>query len=257
MIATRPKPAISTDSNHVHVKYLLHRDKASGSILAGSSVLSGDSLCQPFDACPNRNLFQQYFGLEFYHNGHTFVRAILTYQFTRCFDLGDKLQYRLSHENNKFGLDASMPAKSSAWIFEQVHSHLIHLHDLNSEVFSPNQFAAPAATIQTLVNGAVCTRLPSQERWIQAYNNDVDLCALWELVLNPSTINNQSLAKVNHIYRGPLRQSLISIENYMLITKEPIGGGHRHIGVCNWSHKSCQIYFLLHSTPMLWLWVVI
>ena len=51
-----------------------------------------------------------------------------------------------------------------AWIFEQVHSHLVHLGDANSEVYSPDQFAAPAATIQTIVNGAVCTSLPSQER---------------------------------------------------------------------------------------------
>jgi hypothetical protein len=37
-------------------------------------------------------------------------------------------------------------------------------------------------------------------------------------------INNQSLAKVNHNYCRPLRQSLISVENDMLIMKEPIGG---------------------------------
>ncbi len=224
MIATTPKPAISTDSNHVHVKYHLHRDNANGSILAGSSVLSGDSLCPSFEACPNRNLFQQYFGLEFHHDGHTYVCAILTYKFTCCFDLIDKLQYRLSHKDYKFGLDASMPAKTSAWILEQVHSHLVHLRDSNSKVFSPNQFAAPAATIQTLVNGAVCTRLPSWDQWLQAYNNDVELCALRELVLNPSAFNNQSLVKVNHNYRGPLRQSLISVENDMLIMKESIGG---------------------------------
>jgi hypothetical protein len=175
-------------------------------------VLSGDSLCPSFEACPNRNLFQQYFGLEFHHDGHTYVRAISTYKFMRCFNLVDKLQYRLSHEDYKFGLNASMPAKTSAWIFEQVHSHLVHLRDLNSKVFSPNQFAALAATIQTLVNGAVCTLLPSRDRWLQAYNNDVEFCALRELVLNPSAINNQSLVKVNHNYPRPLRQSLISVK---------------------------------------------
>ena len=77
-----------------------------------------------------------------------------------------------------YGLDASMPSKTSAWIFEQVHSHLVHLRDANSEVFSPDQFAAHAATIQTLVNGAVCNTLPSRERWLQAYNNDLELRAV-------------------------------------------------------------------------------
>jgi hypothetical protein len=43
-------------------------------------------------------------------------------------------------------------------------------------------------------------------------------------VLNPSKITNKSLANVNHNYRGPLRQSLIVIENDMLILHEPIIG---------------------------------
>jgi hypothetical protein len=97
MIAST-QPAICTNSSHVHDKYHLHRDNANGSILAGSSVLSGDSLCPPFEACPNQNLFQQYYGLEFHHDGHTHVRAISTYEFPCCFNLVVKLQYRLSHK---------------------------------------------------------------------------------------------------------------------------------------------------------------
>ncbi len=187
-------------------------------------MLLGDSLCPPFEACPNQNLFQHYFGVEFHHDGHTYDRAISTYEFTHCFGLLDRLQYPLSHESYKFGLDASMPARTSAWLFEQVHSHLVYLRDSNSKMFSPNQFAAPAATIQTMVNGAICTRLPSRERWLQAYQNDVELSAVCELVLNPSLICNQSLLKVNHNNRRPLRQSLISVKDDMLILKEPIGG---------------------------------
>jgi hypothetical protein len=90
----------------------------------------------------------------------------------------EQLQYRLSHANYKHSLDALMPSKTSAWIFEQVHSHLVHLQDANREVFSPDQFAATAATIQTLVNGAVCTTLSSCGRWLQAYNNDLELRAV-------------------------------------------------------------------------------
>jgi hypothetical protein len=172
MIGSTPKPPISTNSSLINIRYHLHHDNANGSILASSSVLSGDSHCPPFKACPNQNLFPQYYGLEFHHDGHTYIRKISTYEFTYCFNLVDKLQYRLLHERYKYGLNASMPAKTSAWIFEQVHSHLVHLRDSNSEVFSPNQFAALAATIQTLVNGAVYTCLPSRDQWLQAYNND-------------------------------------------------------------------------------------
>jgi hypothetical protein len=71
-------------------------------------------------------------------------------------------------------------------------------------VFSPNQFAAPAATIQTLVNGAICARLPSHDRWVKAYANDSKLLVIRELILNPSKICNESLSKVNYNYRGAL-----------------------------------------------------
>ncbi len=224
MIASMPKPAVSTNCQFVNIKCHLHRGNANSSILAGSSVLSGESLCPPFEACPNQNLFQHYFGIKFHHDGHTYVRAISTYKFTCCFGLLKRLQYRLLHESYKFGLSTSMPSKMSAWLFEQVHSHLVNLRDSNSKVFLPNQFTAPAATIQTLVNGVICTCLPLQERWLEAYHNDVELSAVHNLVLNPSLICNQSLSKVNNNYRGPLRQLLISVEDNMLILKEPIGG---------------------------------
>jgi hypothetical protein len=163
----------------------------------------------------------------------------------------DQIQYRLSHANYKHGLDASMPLKTSTWIFEQVHSHLVHLRDENSKVFSPDQFAAPAATIQTLDNGAVCATLPSCERWIQAYNNDLELRAVREFVLNPSTISIKALAEVNHNYRGTLRQSNILVENDMLIMSEPIAG--------TWSYTRLQLvprelqnilFVAFHTNPM-------
>jgi len=149
---------------------------------------------------PTRTCFSRFFGIKFHHDSHTYVCAISAYEFTCCFNLTEQIQYCLSHDKYKYGLDASMPAKTSAWIFEQVHSHLVHLRDANSKVFSPDQFAAPAATIQTLVNGAVCTTLPLREQWLQAYNNDVELCTVWEFVLNLSMINNKALAEVNHNY---------------------------------------------------------
>jgi hypothetical protein len=191
-------------------------------ILAGSSVLSGDSVCPPFETCPNQNLFQQLFGLELHHDGHTYICAISTYEFGRCFNLINKVQYHMSHERYKFSLDAAMPGRTSVWIFEHVHSHLVYLCNSNSKIFLPKLFAMPAAPNQTLVNGPICTCLPSKERWIQAYANDTKLCTVQDLALNPFTITNQTLSKVNHNYCSPLYHSLISVEEDMLILREPI-----------------------------------
>jgi hypothetical protein len=161
IIATVPQPADASTSPSVKIMYYLHQDDQDCSIFAGTSVLSPGSLCPPFESCPNHNLFQNYFGIKFCHDGSTYVCAMSTYEFTQCFGLIEQIQYWLSHEQHRFSLDASMPDCMSAWLFEQVHSHLVCIRDDNSEVFSPNQFAALASTIQTLVNGTICLRLPS------------------------------------------------------------------------------------------------
>jgi hypothetical protein len=222
MTTTTPKLVNNSSAVGVVIKYHLHCNDSNKSILAGSSVLSEDGLCPPFESCPNQNLFHQYIGLKFHHDGHTYVHAISTYKFTHCFNLIKKIQYRLSHKQYKFVLDALMPGRTSAWLFKQVHSHLVNLRDSNSKTFSPNQFAAPAATIQTLVNGAICTHLPSRKCWVQAYTNNTELCAVRNLAVNPSLITSKTLATVHHNYRGPLRQLLISVKADTLILQEPI-----------------------------------
>ena len=116
-------------------------------------------------------------------------------------------------------------------------------------MFSPNQFAASAATIQTLISGAICTCLPSKELWVQAYANDSELCAMHELALNPSLINTQTLSKVNHNFRGPLRQSLISVEDDILIFCEPLSGCDLYMHL-TWFHVSCIASYSLPSTEI-------
>jgi hypothetical protein len=114
MVASAPKQVDSGALPHATIKYNLHRVGEDANIHAGSSVLSTNGLCPPFEACPNRNLFQHLFGIEFHHNGYTYVRAISSFEFARCFNLVESIQYCLSHKQHKYGLDASMPAKTSA-----------------------------------------------------------------------------------------------------------------------------------------------
>ncbi len=248
MIVSAPKQAKLDSITPIVILYHLHRADNDTSILARSGILFSSSLCPPFEACPTRNLFQHFFGIEFHFDGHTYVCAISTFEFARCFNLIENIQYRLSHEKYHFGMDVSMPARTSAWIFQQVHSQLVFLCNSNCEVFSPNQFAAPAATIQNLINGAVCTRLPSRERWLSAYNNDVELCVIRKLVLNRSLICSKRLSEVNHNYRGPLRQSQISIEDGMLILHEPICGSTLYMHLQQVPQEMYNILFIAFHT---------
>jgi hypothetical protein len=131
MIVGTPKPAKSDSAPPVVVKYNLHRAGADTTILAGSSIVSTSGLCPPFKACPNQNLFQQFFGIKFNFDNHTYVCDISTFEFACCFNLINSIQYRISHEKYWHGLDASMPARTSPWLFGQVHSHLLFFRDFN------------------------------------------------------------------------------------------------------------------------------
>ena len=212
--------------------------------MAGSSVLSSGGLCPPFESCPNQNLFQQFFGIEFIYDGHTNIRAISTYEYPHCFGLVESIQYHLSHEKHKFGLDTSMPGRTLTWLFKQIHSHLVCLCNTNSKVFSPNQFTAHA-------DQRCNEHLSSFEGTLGSgpYANDSKLCAVRELALNPSLINTQTLSKVNHNFRGPLRQSLISVEDDMLIFCEPLSGWDLYMHL-TWFHVSCIASYSLPSTEI-------
>jgi hypothetical protein len=119
-----------------------------------------------------------------------------------------------------------MPAFTSAWLFTQVHApHLVYFRDSNCKIFSPNQFAAPATTIQAFVNGAIGVQLPSHEKWVQNYSDNKEMSIIRELVLDPSKINTATHNTVIYNFRAPLHQSLIFIENGLLLYKEPIRGG--------------------------------
>jgi hypothetical protein len=55
------------------ISYNLHHKHDNPSILPGASVVNMDGLCPEFDAHENTNLFEHHFGIEFIHNGHTYV----------------------------------------------------------------------------------------------------------------------------------------------------------------------------------------
>jgi hypothetical protein len=92
------------------------------------------------------------------------------------------------------------------------------------EIFEPNQFAAPAATIQAFLGGTVSVTLPSCVRWIQAYDSDKDLKGIWDIIVNPSTLSNDSLHEINYNYHSALRKLLIVLEDGILIYRKPIVG---------------------------------
>ncbi len=250
MTITLSKSATHSPSS-VHLKYHIHCAGSDNSILVGSDVISVDGLCPACNACPNLNIFQTYFGVKFHYNAHSYICAISPFKFVRCFGFIDQLTYRLSQPPYKLSIDAVMPAHTSAWLFKQVHAHLVYLRDSNCKIFSPNQFAAPAATIEAFINGAIGVWLPLHEKWVQAYSDDSEMSIIRDLILNPSKINTATLNTVNYNFRAPLHQSLIFIENEMLFYKEPICSGSSYTRLQLIPREFYNILFIaFHSNPV-------
>jgi hypothetical protein len=208
----------------VLLKYFIHGSHSDKSMLAGAAVVLSDGLCPPFHAGPNKNLFQHLFDTEFNYDNYSRVRGISPFEFACCFGFIENLTNHLSQPANKFSLDAAIPARTLAWLFEQIHAYLTFIRDSNCEIFSPNQFAAPAATIQAFVNGAIGARLPSHARWVKAYSADSECCSIRDLVINPGKTYKETLKTVHYSYHQPLHQSFLVIEDDMLILREPIRG---------------------------------
>jgi hypothetical protein len=81
---------------------------------------------------------------------------------------------------------------------------IMFIRDSNCEIFRPNQFAAPAATIHAFVNGAIGARLPSHDRWVAAYAADPECCVIRDLIVNPGKICKDTLKNVHYSYRHPI-----------------------------------------------------
>jgi hypothetical protein len=233
--------------------YHLHRAQDNPNVLVGSVVASIDGLCPAFDPTSNLNLFGHYFGLEFAHDGHSYVRGFLPFKFTSCFCLSNNLTYRLSHHATTICLDAGIPALASAKIFEQVHEQCIHICSCNFEMHEPNQYTAPAACVQTFLNGAIGTRLPDCKCWIQAYQEDPKLSAVCAFVENSGAINQCSLeaTKLNANYCQALHQSNIKLEHGILFYHEPIVGSESYAKLQLVPKALRNIVFIaFHSNPL-------
>jgi hypothetical protein len=191
-----PTPNQEASTTHgIKLGYYLHRACDNLHVLAGSSVVHLNGLCPAFNPTDNQNLFGHFFGVEFMHDGHEYVRAISQFELASCLRLSDEITYCLAKPSNSFCLDYLVPGLTSAQIFTQIHKQCIHIRLVNFEIFQPNQFAVTVAyrqtfpCIQTFLNGVVGTRLPSCNSWVKAYSDDPKMSTIILFVEIPGTIS--------------------------------------------------------------------
>ena len=223
--AYEPKVNESSSGPGVKVLYNLLRRDADPSILSGSDVVSTSDLCPSFSPCKSQNIFGHLFGIEFPLENNLYVRPISSFEFVRYFNFNDDLTYALSHRDNEFYLDAAIPAFTSAHVLSSIHNRLDIIQQANVQVIEPNTVHAPAALSNVFMNASTSTRLPDRHAWIKAYDDDPQTRLIKDMIQNPSLVRNEQLQHIHHRLRMPLRQSLLVIENDMIIYREPIGDG--------------------------------
>ena len=106
-----------------------------------------------------------------------------------------------------------------------MNERLEEIRDASVQVFDPSQYAAPASMCQTFANGAIGARFPNFAAWKNGYDKDPEMSLIRDMINMSSNVTKVNLLKVNYNYRGPLRQSLMVIENNMIVICEPLGWG--------------------------------
>jgi hypothetical protein len=90
-LTTSSLASTQDNATSIIINYFLHRPNSDISIHVGLEVISANWLCPAFNACPNSNIFQHHFGIEFCHEGCSYIRAILPFEFACCFGFIDQL----------------------------------------------------------------------------------------------------------------------------------------------------------------------
>jgi hypothetical protein len=101
------------------------------------------------------------------------------------------------------------------------------------------------------MNGAIGTRLPSHSRWVAAYSNNPACTLIRDLVLHPGNLCKSTLKDVHYVYRQPLQQLHIVIDEEMSIFWEPIRGSTSYTRLQLVPTELRDILFVaFHSNPM-------
>ncbi len=181
------------------------------------------------------------------------MRTISLFELAPCYNLEDEITYKISHQSNIFCLDAAIPGRTSAHIFDQLLTRLVSIRDANCSIFSPNQYAAPAACAQAFLNSAVGIRLPNKAQWVEAYSRDSVMKCIIGFIEHPCTICNKALEAlgIDYNYRAALRQSRIVIKDRLLIYCKPIAGSASYTCLQLVPSEFFNILFIaFHTNPI-------
>jgi hypothetical protein len=93
--------------------------------------------------------------------------------------------------------------------------------------------------------------MPTTRQWIECTASDAELKLIKSMIIDPSLITKANLAQFNYNYCSPLRRSQLTLEDDIIILKEPIVGGPLYTRLCMVLADLRNILFVaFHANPI-------
>ena len=116
-----------------------------------------------------------------------------------------------------------MPANASLVLLEKA-CNLLQQVVLNHEKFAVELHPdiAPAAICNVLTNGIIHHKIPDDDAWRRAIQEDDKCKLILQMLKNPALISQDNLNKIHYTLRQPLRDSNMFEQNDIIFIKEKV-----------------------------------
>ena len=197
-------------------------------------------------------LFGQLFGILFRDiiTNKALCRSIATIEYCSLFGFNKNFTYTIASKMHNINiLNQTTPANS---LYAVILASYNHLHaTLMEEIKSNSAILNTNLSPASLLNGTISHRLPSEEEWTLAYKQDDNTRKILTMLEDPSLQTNESIKQIHHIYRMPMRKSMIIKEDNKLILLEPTTTQPRSIKLIIVPEAlQKHIFHSFHTNPM-------
>ena len=202
----------------------------------------------------NSNIFGELFGILYKdESGLLHTRRISIFEYCRCFGLQNEVLHKVAENNRNLELlRNSLPACTSSFLLEKAFE-LLRLVISDHENFAIEQHPdiAPAAISNVLTNSIVHHKIPDDDVWRKAVQDDSECKLMLQMIQNPAIITQENLNKLHYTLRQPMRNSNIFEKNGIIFIKEKIPSKNISVALKIVPASLRNIIFIaFHSNPI-------
>jgi hypothetical protein len=206
----------------------------------------------PLPSDNQEGFFGPLFGIAFHDTilNKALVRAISYAEYVSTFGYDSSFNTAVSKTlQNPCLLKQTLPARTMAAITN--HLELLLTKPMHTLLTTQAERYDVDLSVPALFNGIISTELPNDHTWTIAYEADKNCRRIMEMLQNPSLITPLTLNTIDPIYRTPMRDSCIRVEDKRLCLFEPIAASTKQLKlVIVPSDLQQQIFVSFHANPL-------